>query len=216
MKRLDLYTCIHKGIRRSLFETAREVAAADFEDEEACAAAREGVRGMLAFLDEHAQHEDEVILPVLSEIAPELFADLRAEHARLDGLQREVEGIVARLERASAPERISLGLRLADRMGKLVAAHLVHLAREENEANRVLWAHRDDGQLLELQGRIVANIAPDRLGDWYALALPAMNVRERREMLGGMRAGMPVEVFEQVTASARAELGEPDWQAALA
>jgi len=215
MERFDLYTSIHKGIRRILFETARTVAATDFEEAGESAVACEGVRRMLGFLDEHAAHEDEVILPVIAELAPVLFVDLRAEHARLDGLQRELEGLVVRLERAGASERVSLGRRLEDRIGKLVAGHLAHLAQEETHANRILWAHRDDGQLLELQVRIVARIEPARLAEWYALALPAMNARERRTILGGLRAGMPAELFEQVTAGARGELGERGWQAAL-
>lgn len=215
MDRFDLYSGIHKGIRRTLFETTAAVAAADLEDPRECARACRAVRCMLDYLEEHAEHEDEVILPVLAALAPELFVDLRADHARIDGLQRELEALVARLEGASACERVSLGRRLEDRIGKLVAAHLTHLAREEGEANRILWAHRDDDQLLELQRRIMARIAPERLGEWFALALPAMNARERRALLAGLRAALPASLFELVTAGARAELGEPGWRAAL-
>ncbi|MCB9898122.1 MAG: hemerythrin domain-containing protein [Planctomycetes bacterium] len=216
MRRFDLYTTIHKGIRRILFETTRTVGETDFEDaREAAHAARE-IGRMLAFLDEHAAHEDEVILPELATLAPELHADLRADHARVDGLQREIAAIVQRLEGANASERASLGRRLENRMGKLVAAHMLHLASEETDANRVLWAHRDDAYLVGLQTRIVEDIGPTRLADWLALALPAMNVRERRELLAGMRADLPGDAFEAVTAAARVELGERRWSASLA
>lgn len=215
MERFDLYGGIHKGIRRTLYETAAALAATDFEDPAGCARARAALRRMLGYLDEHARHEDEVILPVLATLAPELFHDLRAEHARVDGLQRELEGLADRLEGASAPERLSLGRRIEDRIGKLVAAQLMHLAREEGDANRILWAHRDDAQLLELQDRIVGGIAPERLSEWYGLAVPAMNPRERRALVADLRASLPAGLFEQVTAGARTELGEPAWRAAL-
>jgi hypothetical protein len=95
MDRFDLYSGIHKGIRRILFETSLAVAGTDFADAEASAAACRSVERMRQFLDEHALHEDEVIMPVLGALAPELFTDLRAEHAKVDGLQREVGAILA-------------------------------------------------------------------------------------------------------------------------
>lgn len=215
MDRIDLFTSIHKGIRRSLFETARMVAAADFGDPLECERTGAAVARLYGFLDEHAACEDAVVLPEIAALAPELFIDLRAEHARVDGLQREIEGMLARLDGATECERVSLGRRIEDRFGKLVAAHLLHLAREEKDANRVLWAHRDDAQLADLRRRMVARVTPERLAEWYALALPAMNARERRGILLGMRAGMPAELFELVTAGARAELGERSWREAL-
>lgn len=153
-------------------------------------------------------------MPVLAVIAPNLFVDLRDEHSRTDGMQRELASLVERLSRSGEHERVALGRRLELKLGKLVAAHLNHMAVEEADANRVLWAHRSDQQLLELQLRIVSAIQPARLSEWYALLLPALNLRERREMLGGMRSGMPTELFEQVTTAARAELGEAQWAAA--
>lgn len=211
MNRLDLYTTIHKGVRRALFETSQTVSATDFADQQQAAATCREIQRLLRFLDEHAVHEDDVIMPELAKLAPELFVDLRAEHAKSDGMQREVAAIVARLEHSTECERVSLGKRLEDRLPRLVAAHLVHMASEESDANRVLWAHYDDARLADLQSRIVTSIEPQRLSEWYALVLPALNLRERRGMLGAMLSGMPLELFEQVTTAARAELGEAQW-----
>ena len=80
--------------------------------------------------------------------------------------------------------------------------------------NRMLWAHRSDEQLLAVQERIVRSIPAARLSKWYALVIPALNLRERRELLAAMRGGMPGEVFEAVTDAARRELGEGEWTAA--
>ncbi|MCB9904387.1 MAG: hemerythrin domain-containing protein [Planctomycetes bacterium] len=214
MNRIDLYTTIHKGVRRTLFETTLTVASTDFSSVRESTGACQSVREMLDFLEEHAAHEDEAILPELADCAPELLADLRAEHSKLDGLQREVLAIVERLSDASEAERIALGQRLELRLGRLVAAHLNHLCVEETEVNRMLWAHRTDEQLLAVQDRIVSSIPLARLAEWYALVIPALNLRERREMLAAMRGGMPGEVFEAVTEAARRELGEDQWTAA--
>lgn len=216
MNRFDLYTTIHKGVRRALFETALTVAATDFSDATQSAITCSGVRRLIDFLDEHAAHEDDAILPELVRCAPELHADMRSEHTKLDGLQREIAALVERIPDAAQGERIALGQRLELRLGRLVAAHLNHLCVEETEVNRMLWAHYSDAQLLEIQNRIVASISPERLAEWYSLTLPALNLRERRELLSAMRSGMPAALFEQVTSDARLELGEELWAAACA
>jgi hypothetical protein len=48
-----------------------------------------------------------------------------------------------------------------------------------------------------------------------ALMLPAMNIDDRTELLGGMRAGAPAEVFDGVWSLTGSVLGAAD-QAALA
>ena len=46
-----------------------------------------------------------------------------------------------------------------------------------------------------------------------ALMLPAMNIDDRTELLGGMQAGAPPEVFEGVWGLAGSVLAPPDFTA---
>ena len=215
MNRLDLFVFIHKGIRRILFDTTLKVAATDFSAGGEGILAAEARARRLGFLESHATDEDAIILPEISELAPELYIDLRAEHARLEGLQSEIHGIVERLRTANEPEAVSLGRRLSERLCSLTSLQLNHMAREETEVNRVLWAHRTDPQLQLLRERILDRNTPEQLAEWYALSLPAMNALERRILLSGLQAAMTQEQFERTTASARAALGERKWLAAL-
>lgn len=215
MDRIDPYTTVHKGLRRALFETAVTVGRTDFErgqETERCVA---DVRRLLAFLGEHAEHEDDVLMPELRALSPALHVALREDHARTDGLHRELEGLLVRLEGAGGAERVALGRRLALRTAALVAEHLRHLEREEVEANRILWAHRSDAELRALEDRIVGSIPAERLGDWFALMLPAMTGAERRELLHGLREALPADAFLAVTGPARELLGERAWSEAL-
>jgi hypothetical protein len=211
MDRHDLYTTVHKGLRALLFEAAALVARTDFAQPEEAARARERLDQLLAFLDEHAEHEDEVILPELVRIAPELHADLRSAHARVHGLQAEIAALAARLPGASLAERVSLGRRLHERLGLLVAEHLRHMEQEEVTTNRMLWAHKSDDELRAMHARIVGSIPPARLAEWFGSILPALNGAERGALLGGMRAELPPQVFDQVTSAARAALGPEAW-----
>ncbi|MCY3003670.1 MAG: hemerythrin domain-containing protein, partial [Planctomycetota bacterium] len=146
MNRLELYTTVHKGLRSALFAAAERVARTNFADP---AAARE-VAGSLGFLldllEEHAHHEDEFIQPVYQRHNSELALTLADDHARVEGLGRELRAMAARLEAATEVERVSLGRRIHERMNQFLAEHLQHMAREESLGQRLLWAHLDDAQ----------------------------------------------------------------------
>lgn len=215
MPRPDLYRPIHKAIRALLFETTGLCARTDFADVRGARQAAQALRRLCAFLHEHAQHEDAVIGPELLRLAPDLAADLRNDHARLGGLEAELVDLAGRLDGERSSERFSLGLRVQDRLGRLVAEHLGHLEREECQANRILWAHLGDGELGALEERILASIEPGRLGQWLEVLLPALSSPECAQVLGRLQGAVPPGAFADLTRAARAALGEERWSAAL-
>lgn len=179
MQRVDLYGPVHKGLRAALCDTATLLGRTDFEDRESCREVASSVARILRFLDEHAEHEDAVILPEIQRYSPELQAELRSDHARIEGLQAEAAALAARLASAATPERISLGARIHERLWLLVAEHARHMQSEETRANRILHANTTDEELLALQGRIVGSIAPARMAEWMEMILPALAPAER-------------------------------------
>jgi hypothetical protein len=208
--RLDLFSNVHKGLRAALFETAALVARTDFASDGEAAVAAARCATTLRFLDEHTDHEDAVVMPELQALSPELHAALQSDHARTTGLERELGQLIERLERASVTERVSLGRRIHDRVWTLAAEHVRHMQREEQDAMRMLWAHRNDDELRAIHGRILARIAPPRTADWLALMLPAMSLSERAAVIGELRAKLPANVLGALLAPARAALG-PAW-----
>jgi hypothetical protein len=186
--RFDLFTGVHKGLRAALFETAALLARTDFAASDEAAQAARAVARTLGFLEEHAAHEDALVLPAVEALSPEVFVALREDHARADGLQRDLAALAARLPGAEAAERVAIGRRVHDRFGLLVAEHLRHMQREEQDVQRILWAHHADGDLRALHGRILARIAPPRAAEWIGLILPALSNPERAELLGALRA----------------------------
>jgi hypothetical protein len=177
--RYDLFTAVHKGLRAALFETGALLARTDFAARDEAALAARALERVLAFLDEHGAHEDAVILPALAEPSPELLVAIRDDHARVDGLQRELAGLAARLAGASEAERVALGRRLHDRCGILLAEQLRHMQREEHEVQRTLCAHLDDGALRALHDRILGRIPPPRTAEWLELIAPSLSAPER-------------------------------------
>jgi hypothetical protein len=184
MQRIDLYAPVHKGLRATLCDTATLLGRTDFQARDESRAAAAAVARILRFLDEHAAHEDALVLPEILRHNAELHSELRSDHARIEGLQGEVAALAARLEAASAIERVSLGARLHERMWGLVAEHARHMQVEETRANRVLHANATDEELLAIQGRIVGAIPPARMAEWMALILPAISAPERAALEG--------------------------------
>jgi hypothetical protein len=65
----------------------------------------------------------------------------------------------------------------------------------------------------EIHGAIIGSIPPDEMAQSLALMLPAMNVDNRTELLGGMKANAPAEVFEGVWGLAASVLTDADHRA---
>ncbi len=214
MNRLDLYRTPHRAIRALLFGTTLQLARTDFAVEsEARLAVAAGER-LLGFLHEHAEHEERVLMPALEALSPEVASELRADHHRTAGLEREFAQLLARTALAGEAERVSLGARLNQRAALLTAEHLPHLEREEVLANRLLWAHKSDAELMLLHQQVVADIPPARLAEWFEVILPAMSCSERAPLVAGLLQA-PSEVFDVITAPARRALGKVAWETTL-
>ncbi len=64
--------------------------------------------------------------------------------------------------------------------------------------------------VIELHKAIVGSIPPEEMALSLSLMLPAMNVDDRTELLGGMRAEAPAPVFEGVWNLAASVLDRAD------
>jgi hypothetical protein len=210
MNRHDLYTAVHKGVRAALFQTASRIDRTDFADPAEAGAAALAARTLVRALASHAAHEDREVMPVLQRLAPEVHADLQADHARTEGMADEVLATVDRLAVAPAAERPSLGRRLHDQLWRLTAEHLRHMEREETQAMRALWAHQTDEELLAIHRRILASIPPAEMAAWSVVMIPALSLPERRAMLAPMVESLPRPAFEALVAPVRQALGD-DW-----
>lgn len=214
--RMDLFATVHKGLRAQLYATSARMGRTDFSDAAESAAAVDAARRLVGLLTEHSEHEDAVLMKVFAELSPELHADLRTDHARVDGLHKEILGIADRLAEAAGAERVALGRRLHERLVTLVAEHLQHMQREEVDGNRVLWAHHDDDGLRAIHGRVMARMAPPRSLEWLGVIFPAVNRPERAMVLQALRAAVPPDALPHAIAPLRASISAAEWADAAA
>ena len=93
------------------------------------------------------------------------------------------------LDRRLITHRLYLGL------AGFTSAYLTHQEYEELEVMPALSAAVGVDELIAIDMAIVAGLSPDEVVYSGTIMIPAMNVDDRVELIGGMREGMPAEVF---------------------
>ncbi|MBL8803104.1 MAG: hemerythrin domain-containing protein [Planctomycetes bacterium] len=214
MHRIELYAPVHKGLRAEAFELARELSRTDWGDDAQATAAAGRVARLVEFLEEHAQHEDTHLMPLVARAAPALARELESEHTRVDAALRGLAALAARIGGARNGGRAALGRELERCFQLALAEQLVHLQREEHEAEPALHAQLGADELVRAHERILADIPPPRLAQWFELILPALGDEECARMLAGLYASAPHDVFEALTTPARMRLGAQAWTSA--
>ena len=206
----DLYRDIHKAIRTELFAVTMEAASLDPSLGIARAGLAAHVREVVAFLVDHAEHEDAAIQPVLERELPDLAARVEVDHetleARMDDLVAMAEE-AAQLDAADAGHRIH---RVHLAFASFTGAYLEHQDVEERVIMPALEEAVGVEAVVGIHQAILGAIPPQEMAKSLALMLPAMNVDGRTELLGGMREGAPAEVFEGVWSLAGSVLDPTD------
>jgi hypothetical protein len=168
------------------------------------------VRDLVRFLAFHAEHEDGVLDEPIRLVLPEQAEAIARDHVALEERMADLvtlADLVFDCERGDARAAVhALYLDLAS----FVSAYLAHQDVEERVVMPALEAAYGVPRLLELHARILADISPEDMGWSLSVMIPAMNVDDRTEMLGGMRAEAPAEVFAGVWALVTAVLPADD------
>ncbi|MEZ5177310.1 MAG: hemerythrin domain-containing protein [Acidimicrobiales bacterium] len=203
---VDLYRDIHKGIRAELFAATESAGRLDPVDRAGRADLAHRVDDIVELLVSHAHHEDEHIQPALEQHLPARAEQIAADHERIDG-RLEVLVELARTTDGDPRLRVhQLYLELAS----FTAAYLEHQDLEERIVMPALEGAVGIDACLAMNQAVVGSIPPEEMARSLALMLPAMNIDDRSELLGGMQAGAPAEVFEQVWGLTRSVLTAED------
>jgi hypothetical protein len=206
---VDLYRDIHKGIRSELFTITERAGNLDPADREDRADLSAHVARVVELLVQHAEHEDGHIQPALAGHLPDLAEQVEQDHHRLEGrIQLLAEQAADLVDgRGNARWRAH---QLYVELAAFTSSYLVHQDLEE----RVIMPTLEDAigvdASLAIHQAIVGSMPPEELAPALAVMLPAMNVDDRTEMLGGIKAEAPPEVFRGVWGLATSVLDPRD------
>jgi hypothetical protein len=194
---LDLYRDIHKGIRSEMFAAVTTAGCLDPADVPGAADLAARVEGLVRLLREHAEHEDRAIQPLLEQHLPDLAARIADDHERIERRLDELVDLARIAGRAAVDGRGRLH-RLYVELASFTGAYLEHQDVEE----RVVMPALDEAVGVEAVGgihaAIIAAIPPEEMARSLSVMMPAMNIDDRSELLGGMQAGAPPEAFAAV------------------
>jgi len=212
----DLYRDIHKGIRAELFALTGAAGSLDHTNPIAWAAFGDHVDSVAAMLTLHAEHEDQFIDPVLQQHLPDLGARVVADHDRLDGAFNAVVEAAHAGRQAPAGDQRRIAHFAYLELASFTGAYLEHQALEERVISPLLDEAVGVDALMGIHGAIIASIPPAELARELTLMLPAMNVEDRAELLGGVRATAPEPAFQAILGLARSVLAPADFAAVAA
>jgi len=195
---IDLYRDIHKGIRAELFGTTMQAGTTDPSDRGSRLALSGRVETLVATLHSHAEHEDTGVQPAIEKVLPAAAERIVADHDLLDRRIVDIHEMALTVAEAGALTARDLGHELYLELASFTSAYLEHQNLEERVVMPALAAALGPLAVLEIHAGIIGSIPPPEMAEALAMMIPAMNVDDRTELLGGMRAGAPAEVFAGV------------------
>jgi hypothetical protein len=208
---VNMYRDIHKGIRAELFAVTAAAGSVDPADTDAVSAVSTRWTNLVQILVAHAQHEDVWMQPVIEVHAPAEAAVIARVHPQLEAELAALEILADRTTSSCPADRRGLVHRMYLGFASFTATYLEHQEFEELRVMPVLSEKIPAEELRALDNALVASIPPDELAQSATIMLPAMNVEDRVELLGGIQADAPPEAFAGVLGLTQAVLDPADY-----
>lgn len=212
MARYEVYTPVHKGLRYALGVLTHKASSLNFEDNEKLEAFIKEFEPIAVILHAHAVHEDSHIQTLIDKFIPQYSDRLEAEHHDTEELLNDLENQIQTIQQASVYERQELGREWNHSLNRFVAAYLNHLQTEEIYVQQGLWDNMTDEEIMNLSVAIRSDIQPEQLMIYFRYMIPAQNIYENVELLGGMKMYAPPEAYLAATQIAEEVLPTEYWE----
>jgi len=209
--RFDIYAGVHKGLRAFMADTLTCVGRTDYMDALERQEAATQLRSLLDTCGEHLAHENEFLHVAMERRAPGSAARCAHEHVQHVAHIAVLRHSLDEAMHASTDALAVAWQHMYQALSRFVAENYEHMLLEEREHNAVLWAHYTDAEIIEIHDALLASIPADEMALHFRWILPQLSHPERVAMMGGMRQGMPDEVFASQLDMARPLLNARAW-----
>jgi hypothetical protein len=176
----DLFTNVHKGIRHALFTACVSLGNAE-GDAEREAAARARLAEALHFVAHHGENEDLLLLPLLRERAPQLFAQISKAHADLDQARKKL-----------LSEQPTTALYLA--ACAFTSQYLAHMDEEEHALEPAIRAVLSVEDAIAFGRRSVERTSPGDQRMMLGWMLPAMTLSDAEAFLSRLPPALAADL----------------------
>src|SRR5436190_8353061 len=155
--RYNTFYQVHKALRAMLYETASELQRTDFNSEEEVTSLLANITTVVDVFDKHAYNEDHFVFPAVEQYEPSVVDSFEQEHVRDHELSTQLRTLINIYSSLTADEeRIQLGSALRKAFVDFLAFNLVHMAKEEDIINNLLWRYYTDDQIRAIEKQIIA------------------------------------------------------------
>lgn len=202
--RHDPYSAVHKGIRAAHMRCLVSIGAADASDEAEIGHLIARIEDHLTMCNAHLHDENSVLHIALEARRPGASAHAAEDHDDHLRSFAEVRALLERIAVAAPADRAPLLGDLYRRFALFVAHDLEHMDHEERVLLPDLQDVFTDAELQELEGRIVAQIAPAHMVLFLDAMLDGLPKAESAGMLAGMKAAMPAAAYAELMAGVAA------------
>jgi len=161
----------------------------------------------------HAGLEEKFIHPLLSQRVPggarRLEEDHRIIHQKFDDLVSDFGAVKAKP--VDFEKRRELVLEFYRAWNRFLSFYFMHINKEEEQIMPLLWKLCTNEELASTFKTILTSQTPPEITENLEMMLPAMNLQERVQLLGGGRAMMSPEAFQGFLKLAQRVLDLDDW-----
>ena len=205
-QRYNVFNQIHKGLRGMLYDTAIRLQQTDFSQPQASEVV-EQLHQVLVYFDEHAENEDQFILPHIRKHNAVLIDELENDHVIDHNLTHTLFDHIREWKTTdSAGQREAIGQRILVAFNEFIGFNLYHMNKEENVLMDQLWQHYTDADIRHMEHEIIQAIPPQTLMAESRWMMRSINDKEVIGWLSGIKQEAPTAVFDTFLRMAQEEL----------
>jgi iron-sulfur cluster repair protein YtfE (RIC family) len=189
-----------------LYDTALCIQQTDFTQPEAKLTVNQ-LEQVLHFFDEHAENEDQFILPHIRQHNAQLIDELEKDHDIDHRLTETLFDLIKDWRAAdTAVPREAIGQRIGYAFNEFIAFNLYHMNKEENVLMYLLWKHYTDAEIRQMEAQILQSIPLPTLLVESRWMMRSINDKEVIAWLSGVKQEAPAPVFDTFLGIANDEL----------
>lgn len=205
--RYNSFYQVHKALRAMLYETAIELQRTDFNNNEEAMAVLSSITTIVNVFDKHAYNEDQYVFAAVTQYEPSIVDSFEQEHVKDHELAvqlRTLINIYPTLE--TDDEKNQLGSAMRKAFIDFMTFNLVHMAKEEDVINNLLWRYYTDDQIKAIERKIISNQTPESTAIVWKWMLHGLSNLEITNWLRAVEKNAPEVVFNNLFATAEKEL----------
>jgi hypothetical protein len=191
-----MYRNIHKAIRHIMYSTGLALGAADFRDPKSMRHVLEQLGGTVTLLQEHAEHAETFVHPVLESRVPGITQSFEDNHRDDERLFDRLHELGSQIEAVEGnDQKVALGDQLYRMFNTHISDYLGHLVREDTELEQALWDNFTDQEIADIDHQIMGSIPPERMAVWVPVICNSWNASQLTAVLADMKLGAPPDAF---------------------